>query len=266
MDLGWSALLHEVSQLMQSSARQFSTANEEYVEYVLERLSICLRSVNAIKTQVEEEVGEDSSHALFRIYRLLSDIVSRLKTLRRQWSEQLDNLAFRLNFRYQAPTTSGVAALGRPSLEITHAQLDYLHSLSFSWTEIAHLLGVSRMTIYRRRVEYGMIEEPSRTLTDSDLEEILREIRVELPELGETMAAGRLRSLGYRVPRQQLREGLRRIDPLSAALRWSTKISRRPYTVSGPNCLWHIGKSCQQTERCVLCGGVYHPLATTQCQ
>lgn len=253
---GWSDLFHEVSQLMQSSSRQFSTANEEYVEYVLERLSICVRSVNAIKTQVEEEVGEDSSHTLFRIYQLLSDIVSRLKTLRRQWSEQLDNLASRFNFRYQAPTTSRIAAVGRPRFEITRAQLDYLRSLSFSWTEIAHLLGVSRMTVYRRRVEYGLMEEPSRTLTDNDLDEILRELRVALPELGETMAAGRLRSLGYRVPRQQLREGLRRIDPLSAALRWSTKISRRPYTVSGPNCLWHIGKSCQQRQRdgcCVWC-------------
>ena len=62
---GWSALFHEVSQLMQSSTRQLSTANEEYVEYVLERLSICVRSVNVIKAQVEEEVGEDSSHTLF---------------------------------------------------------------------------------------------------------------------------------------------------------------------------------------------------------
>ena len=101
---------------------------------------------------------------------------------------------------------------------------------------------------YRRRVEYGLMEEPSHTLTDDDLDEILRQLRVELPELGETMAAGRLRSLGYRVPRQQLREGLRRIDPLSAALRWSTKTSRRPYTVSGPNCLWHIGKLRQCTD------------------
>ena len=95
------------------------------------------------------------------------------------------------------------------------------------------------MTVYRRRVEYGLLEEPSSTLTDDDLDEVLRELKIEL--LGETMAAGRLRSLGYRVPRQKVREGLRRIDPLSAALRWSTA---SPYTVSGPNCLWHIGEFC----------------------
>ena len=46
--------LFQVSQLMQSSNRQFLTANEEYIEYVLERLAICIRSVNTIKDQVEQ--------------------------------------------------------------------------------------------------------------------------------------------------------------------------------------------------------------------
>ena len=65
---GWSDLFRELSQPMQSSSRQFSTANEEYVEYVLERLFTCVKIVNPTKTQVEEEVGEDSSHTLFQIY------------------------------------------------------------------------------------------------------------------------------------------------------------------------------------------------------
>ena len=144
---GWNDLFQEISQLTQSSSRQFSTANEEYIEYVLERLAICIRSVSTIKDRVEE-VGGDGSHVLFRIYQLLRDIVSRLQILRQQWSEQLENLATRFNFHYQAPTASDIATLGRPRFEITRAHLDYLRSLSFLWTEIAHLLGVSRMTVY----------------------------------------------------------------------------------------------------------------------
>ena len=101
----------------------------------MERLSICARSVNAIKGHVEE-VGGDSSHVLFRVHQLLSDIVSRLQTLRRQWSEQPDNLASRFNFCYRAPTVSEVATLGHPRFKITRAQLDYLRLLSFSWTEM----------------------------------------------------------------------------------------------------------------------------------
>ena len=81
--------------------------------------------------------------------------------------------------------------------------------------------------------------EPSRTLMDNDLNETLRELRVELLELGET---GHLQS-GVQSTKTAASG---RIDPLSAALRWSTKISCRPYAVSGPNYLWHIRKLCQQ--------------------
>ena len=241
---GWSDLFREVSELMQSSSRQFLCANEEYVEYVLERLSICIRTVSAVTNRVDEEVRGDSNHTLFQVYRVLSDMVGRLKSLRRLWSEQLDNLASLFDLvRYRAPyVTPETTGIGRPRFDITSNQLDYLRSLSFSWTEIAHLLGVSRMAIYRRRVEYGLMDETSRTLSDGDLSEVLCDQRIELPELGETMAAGHLRSMGYRVPRQQLRKGLRRTGPLSVALIWNMKITCRPYTVSGPNNLWHIGK------------------------
>ena len=39
--------------------------------------------------------------------------------------------------------------IGRPRFAISRDQLLYLASLSFKWTEIAALLGVSRMIIYR---------------------------------------------------------------------------------------------------------------------
>ena len=38
---------------------------------------------------------------------------------------------------------------GRPRFEVNLEQLQYLKSLFFTWSEIAALLGVSRMTIYR---------------------------------------------------------------------------------------------------------------------
>ena len=37
---------------------------------------------------------------------------------------------------------------GRPRFDVARQQLEYLSSLSFSWSEIAALLGVSRTTIY----------------------------------------------------------------------------------------------------------------------
>ena len=38
---------------------------------------------------------------------------------------------------------------GRPRFEVTRGQVEYLAFLSFTWSEIATLLGVSRTTLYR---------------------------------------------------------------------------------------------------------------------
>ena len=60
---------------------------------------------------------------------------------------------------------------GRPSFNIHRIQLEYLRQLNFSWTEIADLVGVSRMTIYRRRIEFGMLDDNSLSRHDiTDLE------------------------------------------------------------------------------------------------
>ena len=42
---------------------------------------------------------------------------------------------------------------GRPKFDIDKEQLEYLLSLSFSWSDIAALLGISRTTLYR----YGSV-------------------------------------------------------------------------------------------------------------
>ena len=47
---------------------------------------------------------------------------------------------------------------GRPRFDISEQQLMYLHSMGFTWVEIANLLGVSRMTIFRRRREFGQVK------------------------------------------------------------------------------------------------------------
>ena len=55
-------------------------------------------------------------------------------------------------------------------LEIKKEQIEYLWSLSFSSTDIAKLLGVSRMTLYRRREEFGMLHRAlESTIYDSEL-------------------------------------------------------------------------------------------------
>lgn len=95
-------------------------------------------------------------------------------------------------------------------------------------------------------MEFGLIDEPSNIPTDAELLSLISQIRLESPALGESLVAGRLRAQGYKVTRQRIRTTLRAIDPLSVALRWPGGLTRQhPYSVPGPNSLWHIGKcSC----------------------
>ena len=39
-----------------------------------------------------------------------------------------------------------------------------------------------------------------------------------------------------------MRDAMRVTDPINTALRWREITPRRPYSVPGPNSLWHIGK------------------------
>ena len=89
--------------------------------------------------------------------------------------------------------------------------------MSFNWTQLAEMLGVSRMTIYRRRVEYGLNSSTSGSMTDSELRIILNEIQRDQPALGETMIWGRFRSMGFHVTRSRLRQTIRESDPLQRA-------------------------------------------------
>ena len=98
------------------------------------------------------------------------------------------------------------------------------------------------MTVYRRCVEFGLLNSSSRNMSDGDLTRTIRDMHLENPEMGECMIIGRLHSMGYQILRWRIRAALRRSDPLGTALRWHTLTSRQPYSVPGPNSLWHIGK------------------------
>ena len=92
-------------------------------------------------------------------------------------------------------------------------------------------------------MKYGLGRDPNVLLSEVQLHTVLREIKAGNPELGETLVMGRIRGIGYRVTRDRLRQAIWQIDPLHTALRWRGGLtSRRPYSVPGPNSLWHIGK------------------------
>ena len=52
--------------------------------------------------------------------------------------------------------------------------------ISFSWSDVSDMLGVSRMTIYRYRIDCNMVSETHQTLTDHQLGAIITELRSEV--------------------------------------------------------------------------------------
>ena len=104
--------------------------------------------------------------------------------------------------------------------------------MSFTWTQIAEMLGVSRMTIYRRRVEYQMVHLTNGAISDDDLKVVLTSLRRDHPSMGQTMVWGQLRSMGFSVTRERVRAAVHENDPLYTALRWGGHaITRQPYSV-----------------------------------
>ena len=131
---------------------------------------------------------------------------------------------------------------GRPPFVVEKELLEDLRSASYTWTDIAKMLRISRWTLYRRVREYNL-EHLSRysDISDDELDALIRGyISRHGNTTGESYLIGFIKSRGLRVQRDRIRMSLTRVDPENTALRWACVITRRVYSVPGPNSLWHI--------------------------
>ncbi len=244
---GWQAYFDELSTFLHQLERQEGRANQQFAEYAMERLgttTVSVTNIRDILTSAMASVGDQERDILLHYQSSMNELLESLQSASLEWDRYLDSLQSLpdQSASYHA-STSLTGRQGRPRFQICLEQLEYLSSMSFTWTDIASLLGVSRMTVYRRRVEYGMLRQ-GRELGVVRLNTILREMRVDFPDMGEVMVLGRLRALRYHVSRNQVRRGIRSTDPLNTALQGRIgPTHRRPYSVPGSNSLWHIGKA-----------------------
>ena len=159
---------------------------------------------------------------------------SACKELRTKRLELLSSNA--VSGGYQAPTEKSD---GAARFVISRGQLERLRSINFSWSHIARILGVSRSTIHRRRKELN-IEDNYTVITDLELDDVLVKYKDQHPYNGEREIEGYLRGAGIKIQRFRIRDSIHRVDPINTSLRWHQPIKRRPYSVRGPNSLWHI--------------------------
>lgn len=244
---GWEQFFTRMQNFIVDADRHFEQSNEQYACYVIERMEVCLSNLRSIAELINTANFSDIENQIVAEYKdLIAELIVVLESIALMWKAYYDKLmqtdAIGTN-AYQAPVMQPRPhAQGRPRYLISQNQLEHLSSMGFSWTEISSLLGVSRMTIYRRCREYGMLEDAVQTLSYAQLRVVLRDMRREHPNFGETMTMGYLRALGYRVSRATLRTCIHATDPIQTALRWQGGLTPRcPYSVPGPNSLWHLG-------------------------
>ncbi len=87
------------------------------------------------------------------------------------------------------------------------------------------MLGVSERTVRRHREELGMDvgqTDSYSDIPDDDLDVLVSRILHFLPNSGEQMLLGALRSHGVKVQRERMRDSVRRVDPVSRDLRRTT--------------------------------------------
>ena len=139
----WSSIFDGVIGLLEESERQYGFSNRQFAEYILERLDLLLSICRSLKIRMES-FREDFQNCIESLQELLDSLVF----IRFKWMEYGDNLESRVNSSYQVSVVRGNGR-GRPRFEVSKEQIEYLVSLSFSYSEIASLLGVSRSTIFR---------------------------------------------------------------------------------------------------------------------
>ncbi len=77
-------------------------------------------------------------------------------------------------------------------------------------------------------------------MSNNDLDQIIRDIKINHPNDGERMIIGHLTQMRVFVPRARVRGWIHRVDTINTQLRRSVTIRRRTYYSEGPNTVWHI--------------------------
>ena len=153
----WSRYFQSTAEFLQGACRQYGVANESYTDYVVERLDLCISTCTILREHLSPNTGivdaiDDDEEVIIMRYRAeLEGLVDCLIDIQAQWKcyrEMLDAQVPVNGLSFRVGTTITLCR-GRPQFNVSKEQLEYLSSLGFSWTEVASIFGVSRMTIYR---------------------------------------------------------------------------------------------------------------------
>ena len=247
----WDNFFSAVLVVLRETSEENFSLDQRTISYATARIENCMNGLQRILERLHDAATTESMLDLISKAKLLYE---RFSILHAFWNENRQSgdhphqsqasHIYDLQYRSVVRACDKTGRKGRPTLSIERSQVEYLRSLQFSWSEIASLLGIGRMTLYRRRQRWGMLGRGFIEITDENLETLVLDIKAEMPDVGERMLLGALIARGVKVGRERLRRIIQKVDPINTALRWSSFVVRRPYSVPGSNSLWHLGKFC----------------------
>ena len=125
---GWSSYFNEFSRFLLSCERQYGTANEQYTEYVVDRLGVCVRNVSALAERIEDAMRTDTNaEVLQTLLTSLSELGQILSSLLEVWQQYQSECEARdASNRFRAPLQQSSRRRGRPRFDISSDQLEYL--------------------------------------------------------------------------------------------------------------------------------------------
>lgn len=121
---------------------------------------------------------------------------------------------------------------------------------------IAKLLGISARTVNRWMREFGLsITKSYSNATDQELDDIVQQIKNEMPTTGYQMVKRRLKSMGIHVQWRRVTASVHWVDSFGILSRLTRLgcIVWRTYSVKGPLSLWHVETNHKGQHCCIDC-------------
>ena len=237
----WSELFKYIGDYSKRSTSE----SESLLECLCDKLQHCILSIGRLIDCIPDSTNASSD--IIYITVKLQDLLAIIRCKYSECSAKL--LALQRNIAITeteqgcmrtTATSELITISGRCKIAIDIDAVSFLRSISMKWNEIARFFGVSKSTIPRRCNEANYIE-PYTSISNQELKKMVSDFKSDYPDAGERIIHAAIRSKGFKVSRSCLRDIIHEIDPIGTSLRWNAKLTRRKYSVPGPNSLWHIG-------------------------
>ena len=158
----WKQLFEELTQLLSDSERNKEVANLERAEYICEHIKNAVLTIGRLYTLVLDYICDNP------VCEIVSELLDKLSTLEEQlssvelpyWQHKVGILSASLEVDVVTPPTiHHDHQRGRPPFDVDTEQIVCLREIGFTWKEVSTMLGISRMTLYRKRKQAGIVDE-----------------------------------------------------------------------------------------------------------